>query len=119
MTEGSGDNIFILKDGVLHTPPAEAGLLEGITRRFVLERLAPECGIEVKIRRFRLDEVLEADEIFLTGSAAEVIAVTQVDQHVDGEVTSTHKISDGEGPTTAKLRSLFRTIVTSDNIPED
>ena len=109
----------MIKDGVLHTPPAEAGLLEGITRGFVIDRLAADLGLEVKIRKFRLEEVLEADELFLTGSAAEIIAVTQVDQHVDGEITSTHTITDGEGPLTAKLRARFREIVTSNDIPED
>jgi len=117
VTECTGDNIFILKDGKLFTPPpvnGESGLLEGITRRFVMEELAPLCGIPVAEKMMRLDDVLEADEVFLTGTAAEVIAVNQID--VDGEP---HAITDGEGALTRKLRMQFRAIVTSDHIPED
>jgi len=119
VTEGSGDNIFIVNDGVLHTPPIDAGVLEGITRRFVIDRLSKDLGLEVRVRNFRLPELLDADEVFLTGSAAEIIAVTQVDQHTDGKITSTRKITDGEGEITGKLRACFREIVTGDNIPED
>jgi branched-chain amino acid aminotransferase len=110
VAEGSGDNIFFVKDGVVVTPPPEAGILEGITRAFVLEELCPKLGLKSEQRLFRLDELLDADEVFLTGSAAEIIAVRQIDETV---------ITEGEGPTTNRLRSLFREIVTSDNVPED
>lgn len=116
VAEGSGDNIFLVKDGELHTPPVTEGLLEGITRRFVIRELAPMAGITVNERPFELDEVMNADEIFLTGSAAEMIAVTKIgkteaDAHVIGSGT--------EGPITNQLRTKFRQIVTSDNVPED
>lgn len=118
VTECTGDNIFVIKDGRIYTPPpvsgendrVAGGLLEGITRRFVMDELAPRCGLEVEERMMRLDFLLDADEIFLTGTAAEIIAVPQIDET---------RISDGEGPITNKLRSLFREIVTGDDMPED
>jgi branched-chain amino acid aminotransferase len=119
VTEGSGDNIFIMKDGKIFTPPSGDGLLEGITRKFVMERLAPECGLKVHEKSFKLDELLKADEIFLTGSAAEIISVAQVDQHDGKQITKSTTISKGEGPITNKLRMKFRQIVTSANVPED
>lgn len=117
--ECSGDNLFIVKDGVLLTPPPEAGLLEGITREFVMNDLARACNVKVVEKMMRLDEVLNADEVFLTGSAAEMIAVTQIDQHDGTKITQSHKISNGEGPVTKKLRTKFREIVTSPNVPEE
>ncbi|MEN0019284.1 MAG: branched-chain-amino-acid transaminase [Planctomycetota bacterium] len=120
VAEGSGDNIFIVKDGKLFTPPTSAGLLEGITRRFVMERLSPDCNIECTTKDLSLDDVVTADEVFMTGSAAEMIAITQIDtQTPDGQIDKVFKVSDGEGPVTAKLRARFREIVTSDNVPED
>lgn len=119
VTEGSGDNIFCIKDGKIFTPPSEAGILEGITRRFVKDVLCPQAGIEVEEKYFELEELLTADEVFLTGSAAEMIAVREVLEHKDLDVIKTHTISDGEGPITKKLRGMFRDVVTSDNVPED
>ena len=119
VAEGSGDNIFYIKDGKVFTPPSDVGILEGITRRFVKDKLCPQCDIEIEEKYFELSDLLDADEIFLTGSAAEIIAVREILQHKDLEVLSTHTISDGEGPITKKLRSKFREIVTSDNVPED
>jgi len=119
VAEGSGDNIFALINGKLVTPPVECGLLEGITRRFVMDTLCPACGVEVEQRELTIDELLKADEIFMTGSAAEMIAVREVVKHQDLKVTDTIKISDGEGPVTGKLRAKFREIVTSENVPED
>lgn len=119
VSEGSGDNIFIIKDGMVLTPPTEAGILEGITRRFVMRELCPALGLECREHVFGKDEMFEADEMFLTGSAAEMIAVREILEHDESGVTATHVISDGEGPITAKLRARFREIVTSDNVPED
>lgn len=120
VTEGSGDNIFIVKDGKVITPPSEAGILEGITRRFVLERLCKDTGVKCEERQLRLEDVLKADEAFLTGSAAEIIAVTQVDEHDGrGKIVKESRIGTGEGPVTKKLRDRFREIVTSDAVPED
>ena len=91
--------------------PLEAGVeLEGVTRRFVMDTLCRDCKVTCEEKMMRLDEVLGADEVFLTGTAAEIIAV-----HSVGDF----RISDGEGPITRKLRTRFREIVTSDHIPED
>lgn len=110
VSECTGDNIFLVKDGKLFTPPSDAGILEGITRGFVIERLAPELGISVEEKLMRIEAFYEADEVFLTGSAAEVIAVTHI-----GDT----KIGSGvEGEVTNRLRMRFREVVTSDNVPE-
>jgi branched-chain amino acid aminotransferase len=119
VSEGSGDNIFIVKGGTVITPPTHAGILEGITRRFVMTSLCNECNIPAREENFTLADLLAADEVFLTGSAAEIIAVREVLEHQDGTVTASHTISNGEGPITAKLRARFRQIVTSDHVPED
>jgi branched-chain amino acid aminotransferase len=120
VTEGSGDNIFIIKGGTIYTPPSDAGILEGITRRFVARELAPGLGYKVVEKNMRLDEVLAADEVFLTGTAAEIIGVTEIDQHDGkGTITKSTRVSQGEGPITKKLRTKFREIVTSDAIPEN
>ena len=120
VTEGSGDNIFTIKDGTIFTPPSEAGILEGITRRFVAKELAPSLGFRCVEMNMRLDEVLAADEVFLTGTAAEIIGVTEIDQHDGkGTITKSTRVSAGEGPITKKLRMKFREIVTSSHIPEN
>lgn len=119
VSEGSGDNIFIIKDGVVFTPPSEVGILEGITRRFVKNELCPMLGLEVHEKHFGIDDVYNADEAFLTGTAAEMIAVREVLTHENLKHTGTHTISNGEGPITNALRTRFREIVTSDHVPED
>lgn len=111
VTECTGDNLFIIKKGKIYTPPVEDGMLNGITRRFVLNTLAPTLGVEAVESSLRLEEVLKADEVFLTGTAAEVIAVNAIDDTKIG--------TGGEGPVTKRLRKLFREIVTSDAVPED
>lgn len=120
VAEGSGDNIFVIKDGAIRTPPVEDGCLSGITRRFVIDRLAPQCGFKVETGHITLQDIFEADEVFMTGSAAEIIAVREVLEHDGkGRIKATHSISEGEGPVTNKLRTTFREIVTSDDVPED
>jgi branched-chain amino acid aminotransferase len=106
--ECTGDNLFLIKDGELYTSPIEVGMLDGITREFVKSELAKTCGVRVNEKVLEVSDVLSADEIFLTGTAAEIIAVTQVDDTI---------ISDGEGPITHQLRSKFREIVTGSNVP--
>jgi branched-chain amino acid aminotransferase len=127
VTEGSGDNIFIIKNGELFTPPSEAGILEGITRMFVKDRLCPMLGLKCTEKAMRLEDVLSADEVFLTGSAAEIIACTQIDQHDGTNITKVNYVGKGggngkappEGPITNKLRAKFREIVTSNAVPEE
>lgn len=120
VTEGSGDNIFIVKDGQIYTPPSDAGILEGVTRGFVMRELAPMFGYNCTQKTLKLQDVLTADEVFLTGTAAEIIGVTQIDQHDgQGNITSSTRISGGEGPITKALRLKFREIATSNNVPEE
>jgi branched-chain amino acid aminotransferase len=110
VSECTGDNIFIVKDKKIATPSTEAGMLHGITRQFVIQEIAPACGFTVDERMMRLDEVLNADEVFLTGTAAEIIGVSHIDQT---------KIGCGKvGEVTHKLATEFRKRVGS-NAPED
>ncbi|MCY0889302.1 MAG: branched-chain-amino-acid transaminase [Alicyclobacillaceae bacterium] len=84
VVEGSGENVFMVRDGVLYTPPTYLGALEGITRGAVLE-LAAELGIPVREEPFSRHDVYIADEIFLTGTAAEMIPVIRVDGRTIGD----------------------------------
>ncbi len=118
VTECTGDNLFIVKNGELFTPPhttGNSGSLEGVTQRFVQHELTKLCGVRCSVKEMRLEEVLKADEVFLTGTAAEMIAVTQID--VEGKPNVVGRGS--EGPITNRLRMKFREIVTGDVIPED
>lgn len=110
--ECTGDNIFMINNGQVFTPPTEAGILEGITRRFVMD-LCVENGIPCTVRNIRPEELKSADEVFLTGSAAEIIAVRQIDDTTIGGGAG------GEGPITRRLREAFRKVVTTDHVPED
>lgn len=83
VAECTGDNVFIIKDGVIYTPPTYIGILDGITRKTVIE-VAGKLGYTVKEVPFTLFNVYNADEAFLTGTAAEAIAVTKVDGRVIG-----------------------------------
>lgn len=108
VTEGSADNIFIVKNGALYTPPVYLGALEGITRNAILD-VAKAKNLEVKESPFTRHDVYTADEVFLTGTAVEVIAVVEVDGRV---------IKDGKpGPVTKQLLEEFRRIVTTDGTP--
>jgi branched-chain amino acid aminotransferase len=104
VAECSGDNIFIVKKGVLKTPPIDAGILEGITRNAVIE-LAQKAKIlvaEVAMTRY---DIYVADECFVTGTAAEVVPVVKVDAR---------PIANGKpGPITRQLREAFQTLVRS------
>ena len=102
VAECTGDNLFIVKKGVLKTPPPDAGILEGITRNLVIE-LAVASGIPVHEVALTRHDVYIADEMFLTGTAAEVIAVTKVDGRVIGE--------GKQGTLTRKLRDAFTAAV--------
>ncbi len=99
VAECTGDNIFIVKGGVLKTPPPDAGILEGLTRNAVM-KLARDAGIEVREAPMVRHDIFIADECFLTGTAAEVIAVVSLDGRTIG--------SGKPGPITAKLLDLFR-----------
>lgn len=108
--ECTGDNLFIVKNGEVITSPLDVGMLDGVTRAFVMNELCKKAGIRCTEKRIQVNELLGADEVFLTGTAAEIIAVTQVDQKV---------ISAGEGAITKKLRAAFREVVAGPGCPED
>jgi branched-chain amino acid aminotransferase len=110
VAECTGDNIFIVNGATISTPPAAAGILRGITRQFVIDEMAPALGYPCHERMMRLDEVLEAEEVFLTGTAAEIIGVSRIDDRVIG--------SGRVGPVTAALSAEFRRRL-ADNAPED
>ncbi|HPJ39993.1 MAG TPA: branched-chain-amino-acid transaminase [Spirochaetota bacterium] len=99
VTECTGDNIFIVKQGCLITPPVTRGALDGITRRTVIE-LAETGGIPVREGDIALFDLYTADECFLTGTGAEMIPVTEIDGRTVG---------DGRpGSVTFRLREMFR-----------
>ncbi len=98
VAEATGDNVFIVRAGVIYSPPAEAGALEGITRAVVI-RLANAERIEVVEKNLTRFDLYVSDELFLTGTAAEVIGIVEMDGRV---------IGDGKpGPVTRLLRDKF------------
>jgi len=99
VAECTGDNIFIVKDGKLLTPPDDACILKGVTRGVVMD-LARRDGVETLEQNLVPDDVYQADECFLTGTAAELIPVVRIDDR---------QIGDGRpGPVTRKLLAMFR-----------
>ena len=103
VVEGTGDNIFIVKNGVLKTPPVYQSILKGITRDVVI-KLAKEEGIEVVEEPLTLHDLYTADELFITGTAAEIVPVFEI----DGRVINDKKV----GEITKKLREKFKEIRT-------
>jgi len=104
VAECTGDNLFIVETGGVVTPPLSAGILPGITRAFVLG-LAAELGMGATEENITPERLYAADECFLTGSAAEVIAVTKI----DGAIIGTGKA----GPVTQKLLAAFRAYIAT------
>ena len=100
VAEGSGENIFIVRDGVLITNDADADILPGVTRASVLA-LAREAGITTRVRPLTVDDLDASEEAFFTGTAAEVVPIVQIDDHV----------YTGEGPTTERLRTIYTDVV--------
>ncbi len=98
LSEGSGENLFIVRNGVLFTPPAAASILVGITRDTVFQ-LAAELGVSVVEQPLPRELLYLADEVFLTGTAAEITPVRSVDRHPVGSGT--------RGPVTAALQEKF------------
>jgi branched-chain amino acid aminotransferase len=98
VAEASGDNVFIVRQGVVYTPPAQAGSLEGITREVVM-RIAAKENLSVVEKNLTRFDLYVADEFFLTGTAAEVIAVVEIDGRVIG--------NGKPGPITKQLRKKF------------
>jgi branched-chain amino acid aminotransferase len=100
LAEGSGENLFLVRDGVLITNDASADILLGITRASVLE-LARAAGIGIQIRPMTVDDLATAQEAFFTGTAAEIVPIVRVDDREFG----------AEGPVTERLRTTYAEIV--------
>jgi branched-chain amino acid aminotransferase len=98
ITDGSGENVFIVEDGALHTPPISAGCLDGITRASVMQ-IARDIGCEVVERDLSRFDLYTADEAFFTGTAAEVTPIREVDDRKIG--------SNGRGPITKEIQFAF------------
>jgi branched-chain amino acid aminotransferase len=108
VTEATADNIFVRLAGGLVTPPAYAGLLEGITRQVVFE-LAAEMDLPLKEELLTLYDVYSAEECFLTGTGAEIVPVVRVDGR---------EIGDGlPGPITKRLMARFKEVTVTESVP--
>jgi len=98
VVEGVGENIFVVREGKIYTPPISSGALDGITRTVVI-RLAKKLGYEVTERNITPNELFIADEVFFTGTAAEVAPIKEVNKRM---------IGDGRpGPVTKRLKLEF------------
>ena len=107
VSEGSGENLFLVRDGVLNTPSETDNCLLGITRDSVIQLAREELGLEVIQRHIHRSELYLADEVFLTGTAAHITAVGELDNRA---------IGTGEtGPITKKLQELYFSTVVGDN----
>ncbi len=107
ISEGSGENIFLVKDGKLITPATSHNILMGITRNTVIELADKELGIPTVHRAIDRSELYVADECFLTGTAAHVTPVAEIDRR---------KIGNGEiGPITAKLQEIYTKVIRGEH----
>jgi branched-chain amino acid aminotransferase len=107
ISEGSAMNIFMVRDGVLVTPPVTDNILEGITRKSVMELAGKELGIPVMERSIDRTEVYICEEMFLTGTAAQITAVTKIDHRPVGAGVM--------GPVTTRLRSMYEDVLRGKN----
>ncbi|RKX40177.1 MAG: branched-chain amino acid aminotransferase, partial [Verrucomicrobia bacterium] len=108
VAEASGDNVFAIKNGVITTPPSWCGALEGLTRNKVME-LARTAGYEVRESVMARYDLYVADEVFLTGTAAEIISVVDIDKR---------RIGDGKpGRVTEELSALYAECTRSEGTP--
>ena len=106
VSEGAGENIFVVKDGVVYTPDLSAGALNGITRNTVLH-ICKDLGLELVQKRITRDELYISEEVFFTGTAAEVTPIREIDRLEIG--------SGSRGPITEKIQSAFFDIVNGRN----
>jgi branched-chain amino acid aminotransferase len=98
VSEGSGENIYVVRDGQIVTPPQTAGILDGISRKSII-KIARDLGIEVVERNLARAELVLADEVFMSGTAAELCPVREIDDH---------PIGGGEpGPVTREVQRVF------------
>lgn len=105
VTECTGDNIFIVEDGILKTPPTYVGVLDGITRRTIME-IARKLSIEVKEEILSRYNLFNAEECFLTGTAAEVVPIVKI----DGRTIGNGKV----GSVTHKIRGAFKKLIAKE-----
>jgi branched-chain amino acid aminotransferase len=108
VAECTGDNIFVVKKGAVVTPPVYAGALCGITRNVVFE-ICADLGIPIREMEMTRYDIYTADECFLTGTAAEVIAANELDTRPIG--------TGGPGPVTAKIIARFRELAQTTGTP--
>lgn len=106
VAEGPGENIFIVEDNVLITPPKSANILLGITRDSII-KIAESTGLQVEERDIRREELYDCDEIFFTGTAAEITPIISV----DSKITGNGKI----GPITSQLKDRYSKIATGED----
>jgi branched-chain amino acid aminotransferase len=106
ITDGSGENVFVVRDGILITPPTSAGCLDGITRNTVIT-LAREAGYTVEEANLVRTDLYNADECFFTGTAAELTPIREVDDRVVGE--------GHRGPVTKELQGAFFATTKGEN----
>jgi len=103
ISEGSAENFFLVREGVAYTPPTSSNILEGITRRTVMQLLADDMGVRVEEREIDRTEVFVADEAFFCGTGVQIVAITEVDHR---------KVGDGKmGPIVRQLRQLYFDLV--------
>jgi branched-chain amino acid aminotransferase len=103
VSEGSAENFFMVRNGVVITPPIHANILEGITRRTAIQLLTEEMGLDVEIREIDRTEVFIADEAFFCGTGVQVVAISEVDHR---------PVGDGKlGPIVRQLRELYFNVV--------
>ena len=106
VSEGAGENIFVIKDGMIYTPDLSAGALNGITRNTIFH-IAADLGLTIKEKRITRDEIYIADEAFFTGTAAEVTPIRELDGIEIG--------CGSRGPLTEKIQAAFFAIVNGEN----
>jgi len=107
ISEGSAMNVFMVRDGMVITPPFTDNILEGITRRTAMELAKNELGLPVVERSIDRTELFICDELFMTGSAAQIIAIAKVDHRPVGRGKM--------GPVTEKIRELFDEVIRAKN----
>ena len=110
VSEGAGENIFVIKNGVIYTPDLSAGALNGITRNTVFH-IAKDLGLDIVQKRITRDEVYIADEAFFTGTAAEVTPIRELDRIELGKAGYV----GSRGPVTEKIQTAFFNIVNGRN----
>jgi len=107
ISEGSAMNVFMVRDGVVVTPPVTDNILEGITRKSIIELARRELGLEVVERSIDRTEVFICEEMFLTGTAVQITAVTKIDHRPVGAGVM--------GPITSRVRAMYEDILRGRN----